>query len=169
MPRREAGMLGVFADPAGAAQAVRALRAVGASDVRAAMPAPFPDLVAALGRPRSWIGRSTLTAAALGTLGGFALCIGTSLAWPLVTGGKPIVTMPPFVIVAFELSVLVGAAVNLAGLTLGAARGRSRRAIPTDIRFAVDRIGIFVPAAEPRPAWEAVLREHGAEEIRHVA
>ena len=110
-----------------------------------------------------------MTAATLGTLGGFAFCAGTSLAWPLVTGGKPIVSVPPFVIVAFELSVLIGAVVNLAGLTWGAARGRQRRSMPVDIRFAVDRIGIFVPTAAPVPAWEALLEQHGAQEVRHVA
>jgi hypothetical protein len=109
-----------------------------------------------------------MTAAALATLAGFGLCIGMSRAWPLVTGGKPIVSLPPFVIVAFELSVLIGAAVNLAGLTLGAAQGRKRRGVPPDIRFAVDRIGVFVPGASAFEAWANLLTQLGAEEVRHV-
>ena len=47
--RREAGVIGVFGDVSLAAQAVRALRAEG-MEVRAAMPAPFPELVRALDR-----------------------------------------------------------------------------------------------------------------------
>jgi Protein of unknown function (DUF3341) len=161
----EGGVLAMFAEPARAAACVRELKKRGVTDVRVSMPAAFPEILEAQGRPRSPLGRVTLSAAALGTLGGFALCIGTSLAWPLVTGGKPIVSMPPYVIVGFELSVLVGAVINLAALTVLAHYGRKRRRIPVDLPFSVDRIGIFVTD----PALEPVLREAGAVEVRRVA
>src|SRR5512138_94419 len=112
MPR-EGGVVGVFAEPARAADAVRELRHAGWHDVRVAMPAPYPEIVAALGRPRSHVDGVILSGAAFGTAAGFALCIGTALAWPLLTGGKPIVSIPPFVIIAFELAVLIGAFVDL--------------------------------------------------------
>jgi hypothetical protein len=167
MPR-EAGVLGVFSDPSRAAAAVRELREREFADVRAAAPAPFPALVAALGRRRSRLDGVTLTAAALGVIGGFALCIGTSLAWPLVTGGKPIVSIPPFVVIAFEVSVLVGATVNLVALAVLAMRARRRRAMPRDERFTADRIGVFVAGGDAGLA-EAILRRGGAEEVRRVA
>jgi len=163
------GVLAVFADPAPAARAVVALRAAGHADVRAAMPALFPELVRALDRPRSPLDSITLSGALLGVGCGFALCIGTALAWPLVTGGKPIVSIPPFVIIAFELSVLFGALVNLATLAVLGGRGRRRREVPRDPRFSGDRIGVFVAAAGAgAEAAEALLREHGAEEVRRV-
>ncbi len=164
----EPGVLGVFAEPALGARAIRALRAAGLSHIRTASPAPYPEIVEALGRPRSRLDAITLTGALAGTLVGFALCIGTSLAWPLVTGGKPIVSIPPFVIIAFEVAVLIGAAVNLAALAVAAGRGRRRRAVPFDARFSGDRIGVFVVGGDLGRA-EALLRENGAEEVRRVA
>ena len=95
----ERGVLASFADPASAARAIRALRQGGLEDVRVAMPAHYPAVVEALGRPRSLLGWVTFPGAILGLLCGLGLTIGTSVAWPLVTGGKPIVSLPPFVIV----------------------------------------------------------------------
>lgn len=165
--RSEPGALGVFAELPGAVEAARALRAAGHTDVRASSAAPFPELVEAIGRPRSRLDAVTLSAAGLGVTAGFALCIGTALAWPLVTGGKPIVSVPPFVIIAFELAVLVGAGVNLIAVAVAAARARRRRWVPYDERFSADHIGIFVATQD---AWgaEKILREHGAAEVRRV-
>ena len=165
--RIEPGILGVFTDPSRAAKAVHALREKSTSEVRASMPAPFPELVAALARPPSPLGKVVLAAAATGILLGFALCIGTSLAWPLITGGKPIVSLPPYLIVGFELSVLVGGFVNLSTLLGCLAASRRSRAIPRDPRFTVEHIGIFVVGGDA--ATEDVLREKGAEEVRRVS
>ena len=166
--RPEPGVLAVFADVDAAARAVQALREARHADIRMASPAPFPALVEALGRPRSRLDSVTLSGAALGVVGGFALCIGTALAWPLMTGGKPIVSIPPFVIIAFELSVLVGAGVNLAALAVSAGRGRRTRAVPYDPRFSADRIGVFVVGGDTA-GEERIMRENGAEEVRRVA
>ena len=50
-----------------------------------------------------------LAGAASGTVTGFAFTILTSLSWPLIVGGKPIVSLPPFLIIAFALTILFGA------------------------------------------------------------
>ena len=42
----------------------------------------------------------------LGCLSGFALPIYTVLDWPLITGGMPLISIPPFVVIAFELTIL---------------------------------------------------------------
>ncbi len=114
----DVGVRATFVAPGAAAAAIRALRAAGL-DVRVAMPAPFPEVVAAIGRPRSAIDFITLPGALVGLLCGIALTVLTSLAWPLVTGGKPIVSIPPFVIVIFEVTVLVGSLTNLAAVAVG--------------------------------------------------
>lgn len=51
----------------------------------------------------------SLLGAASGTAFGFAFTILTSLSWPLIVGGKPIVSIPPFIIIAFALTILFGA------------------------------------------------------------
>ena len=167
MPR-EQGFLGIFTEPEQAARAVRALHSSGFHDVRAAMPAPFAEVMAALGERRSRVGRGVLVSTLLGVLAGFSLCIFTSLAWPLVTGGKPIVSLPAFTVIAFEVSVLVGGTATHAMLAYATLTGRWRRRVPTkDPRFSADRIGIFV--AGDAPGMEGLLRKAGAEVVRRVA
>ena len=162
----EAGILASFADPARAAAAVRALRAAGQAEVRVASPAPFPDLVAAIGKRVSPIGYVTLPGALVGVLCGIGLTAGTSLAWALVTGGKPILSWPPFIIVIFEVTVLIGSLVNLGAVAVGGWHGGRPRVFPPHQRFNGDHIGIFVPGGGTEA--ERVLRELGAEEVSHV-
>jgi Alternative complex III, ActD subunit len=59
-----------------------------------------------------------LVGAASGTVAGFAFTILTSLSWPLVVGGKPIVSIPPFIIIAFALTILFGALSTFFGFLL---------------------------------------------------
>jgi Alternative complex III, ActD subunit len=167
MPR-EVGAIAVFAEPSHAAEAIRALRAARHADIRVAAPAPYPAVIEALGRPRSRLDHVTLSGASIGVTAGFALCIGTAVAWPLMTGGKPIVSIPPFVIIAFEVAVLIGATVNLFALLVSAFRARRRRPVPHDPRFSADRVGVYVVGGDVAGA-ESILRAHGAEEVRRVA
>ncbi len=163
----EAGVVGVFSEPGAAARAVGALRAAGGAEVRLAMPGPFTGPSAALGRPRSRLGWVTFLGALAGMAAGIALTVGTSVAWPLVTGGKPIVSLPPFVIVIFELTVLFGSLVNLAALVVAAWRGERRRPFPALDRFRADRIGVFAAGGDPALS-ERILRDAGAEEVSRV-
>jgi len=164
--RELAGIVGVFAAPSTAAAAARALRSKG-HEVRASMPAAFPEVLEAIGRPPSRLGLATLGAAALGAVLGLALSVGTSLAWPLRVGGKPIVALPAFLVIVFEMAVLVGALVNFFGLAFLAARARRTHPVPEDARFSRDRIGLFVPGGADA-AVEELLRKSGAEEVRRV-
>ena len=56
-----------------------------------------------------------LTGAILGLVFGFAFTIYTVLSWPIITGGKPIISVPAFIIIAFELAILFGALASLLG------------------------------------------------------
>ena len=162
---RERGVLAVFADVSLAAGAVRALRSEG-MEVRTATPAPFPELVSAMQRPISLIGLSTLTGAVAGGALGLLLAAGGSWAWPIVVGGMPIVSFPAFLLIVFEVAVLVGALTNFLGLLAVSALGRLRRGVPFDPRFTRDRIGLFVPGGAARA--KELLATRGAEEVRDV-
>jgi len=54
-----------------------------------------------------------------GALGGFilsfAFIIYTVMSWPLITGGKPLISIPAFIIVAFECTILIGGIVSFLG------------------------------------------------------
>jgi molybdopterin-containing oxidoreductase family membrane subunit len=70
----------------------------------------------------------TLTGALTGLIGGFAFTIFTVLDWPLITAGKPLISLPPFLVIAFELTILFGGLLSLVGF-LALARFPSLKAI----------------------------------------
>lgn len=161
------GLLAIFDTPALAAAGVRAMRAAG-HEVRTAMPAPFPEVMEALGRPHSRLGLFTIGGAVLGGALGLLLTVGTSLSWPLRVGGKPVVSLVAFLVIVFESAVLIGALSNFIGLAVAAAIARRDLPVPFDARASCDRIALFVPGT-PGEAAERTLREIGAEEVRHVS
>jgi molybdopterin-containing oxidoreductase family membrane subunit len=161
-----ADVIGVFDDPEHATLAVKALRGAGYADVRARTPAPFPELMDAV-TPPSPLGWGTFTGGMLGVAGGFALTIGTSLAWPLVVGGKEIASVPPYVVIALECTILLGAFATLAELAIRIAGARRRDPAPADARFSSDRIGILVRGGDA--GAEKILRDSGAEEVERVS
>src|SRR5688500_4289352 len=70
----------------------------------------------ALGYPRNPVRVFTLVGGLTGAATGFAFTSWTSMDWPLVTGGKPIISIPAYVVIAFEMTVLFGALATLIGV-----------------------------------------------------
>jgi hypothetical protein len=50
--------------------------------------------------------------------GGFAFAALTSLDWPIVTGGKPIMSVPPFILIGYLMTILFGSLISFAGFLL---------------------------------------------------
>ena len=46
--------------------------------------------------------------AVAGLTTGFVFTIGTVMSWPLITGGKPLVSIPAFLVISYELTILFG-------------------------------------------------------------
>ena len=82
-------------------------------------------------------------------------------------GGLPIVALPSFTIIGFELTVLFGVVITVGTLAVLILRGRGSRALPVDVRFTKDRIGVFVLGADVA-VFERALRDNGAEEVRRA-
>jgi len=164
-----ANVLGIFAHVDTTLDAIRKLRDKGFSDLTVYTPVPVEEIEAEIERvrPLSKVRLFTLIGALSGTSLGFFLTIWTSLRWSLVTGGKDPVSYPPFVVIAFELTILLGGlATALAILILG--RLPKLTPSPTyDPRFTVDRFGVAV-ACPPETVDQvrSVLTVAGAEEVR---
>lgn len=165
-----ATILGVFAHVDTATRAIRELRARGVRSIAAYSPVPLDEFEEALtghGLPRSPVRLFTLVGALTGMASGFALTIWTALKWNLITGGKPVVSIPPFVIIAFELTILLGGLCTLLGLLVTARLPSLKGSSRYDPRFSVDRFGVEVTCeAGERRAIEGLLRSAGAEEVR---
>lgn len=86
--------------------------------IRVITPFGVPEVEEILPRGRSKVRFFALVGAASGTVTGFAFTILTSLSWPLIVGGKPVVSLPPFLIIAFALTILFGALSTFAGFLL---------------------------------------------------
>lgn len=105
--------------------------------------------------------------AIVGLVSLFYLCVATSLIYKIVVGGKPPVSNVPFVVLAYEGTILFGAvAAFLAGLYF--AKVFRRDSLPEDVarRFTGDSFGIEVVCLEDKvPATIELLSNAGAVEI----
>jgi hypothetical protein len=166
MKARATGALGVFEYLDDAVRATRKLKEQGYA-VQAMTPTLFHELEEVVDSTRSGTRWVTLIGALLGCAGGFALCIWTSLDWPIITGGKEIVSLPPFVVIGFECTILIGSLFNLAGMLTFAGLPKFVAEEGYDRRFSEDRIGLWVPVAPERAEQAAaVMKAEGAEEAR---
>ena len=164
-----ASVLGVFAHVDTTLQAIRDLRAKGFSDLTVYTPVPVEEIEHEVEkvRPLSAVRLFTLVGAITGTATGFFITIWTSLKWELVTGGKAPVSIPPFVIIAFELTILLGGLASALAILILGRLPRLKPSPTYDPRFSVDRFGVAVACpVEKAEAVGAMLSSAGAEEVR---
>ena len=164
---KTAGTLGVFDGVDAAARAIEQLRAAGLRGITAFSPVPSHDLEHALHAGESPVRIFTLVGGLTGTATGFALATWTSLNWPLVTGGKPIISIPAWVIIAFELTILFGALSTVLGMFINMRLPNRNLMQVYDPRFTNDHFGVLItPPAGREAEVRQILQESGASEIR---
>lgn len=116
----------------------------------------------------SSIGWFSLGGATVGAATGLLLTIGTSMQWPLMTGGQPVVSLPPFFVICFELTILFGVLATMLGMFWQFRRSRSDPKV-YDPRFSVDRFGVYVTCEQDRiDIVRGLLSAAGAEEVRNA-
>jgi hypothetical protein len=167
--RRVPGLLASFVHVDAAADAIRALRARGHRNLVVYSAAPNHEIEEALDQPVSPVRLFTLIGGLTGCAAGFGMTLWMSYDWPTVVGGKPIGSIPPYVVIAFELTILLGALSTVAAVALFSVL-MGKRGIAYDPKFSDDRIGVFVPSgADQLGSLEQLLRSAGAVEVRHEA
>jgi hypothetical protein len=168
-PARVPGLLASFLHVDAAVDAIRAIRALGIRDLTVYTAAPNHEIEEALGQRVSPVRLFTLIGGLSGCTAGFAMTIWMSYDWPVLIGGKPIASIPPYVVIAFELTILLGALSTVAAVALFSVL-MGKRGVAYDPRFSDDQIGIFVPAPPDQAGRvEQLLRSAGAVEVRHEA
>jgi hypothetical protein len=167
--RRAPGVLASFVHVDAAVDAIRALRARGHRNLVVYSAAPNHEIEEALDHSVSPVRFFTLIGGLTGCAAGFGMTIWMSLDWPLLVGGKTIASIPPYVVIAFELTILLGALSTVTAVALFSVL-MGKRGIAYDPTYSDDRIGVFVPAGSDqiRPV-EQLLRSAGAVEVRHEA
>ena len=165
MPR----LLGVYDRPGNTAAAVRQLRERGYADLVTFAPASFPEDEDAVDPKPSKVRRYTLIGGLAGVVTGYALTIWMANNWQIVIGGKPYSSIPPYTIIAFELTILFGGLLTAVGLFIQGKLLRFRKHDAYSARFSAEDFGVVVSCqARDVPELEALLRAHGATEVTLV-
>ena len=168
MARQLPGVLGSFVHVDAATDAIKDLRTQGHTGFTVYSAAPNHEIEAALEHKVSPVRMFTLVGGLIGVAAGFAMTIWMALDWPTMVGGKPFDAIPPYTVLAFELTILFGALFTVAGMLILSFLKPTNK-LMYDEKFSDDQIGIFVPCSTDRStAVEAVLKQAGSVEVRHA-
>jgi len=165
-------LLAVYDTPGSVAAVAHRLKNRGYGDLEVYSPAAFPELddvvEAKPSRVRAW----TLVGGLAGAVTGYALTLWMANDWQLAMGGKPFSSIPPYTVIAFELTILFGGLMTLFGLLvvgkLPAGRfGKQGKGYSA--RFSAEEFGLVVGCKE-RDVLEvdALLRDYDAKEVTLV-
>ena len=161
-------LLALFDDDQKAAAATEALEGLGLApdsyDVLTGVPYPegaFGEHVKGL---RLYV--FPFVGAALGLATALLLTIGTQVSYPVVTGGKPILSIPPMAIVAFEHTLLGAILFTVIGVVLESRLPRRNLGLYDD-RITEGFIGLLVECPADRlDGVRQAMEATGAEGIK---
>jgi molybdopterin-containing oxidoreductase family membrane subunit len=163
-------VLGIYDSPADVAEVVTRLRGRGYTELETYAPAPFTEVEDAVIPKPSRVRLFTLIGGLTGVVTGYAMTIWMANDWQIMLGGKPFSSIPPYTIIAFELTILFGGLMTLLGL-LVFGRLPSFGSDPAySARFSGEEFGVAVRCRERDVAEvEALMRSHHAKEVSLVA
>ena len=145
-----AGLLASYEYLDSTVDAIKALKKAGFEKIKAYAPYPEHHIEHALGYGESPVRVWTLVGGLTGTATGFALTTWTSIDWPLVVGGKPIVSIPAYIIIAFEMTILFGALATIIGLFVLSRLPSIKPPVVYDPEFSSGRYGVYVEGDRQR-------------------
>lgn len=166
MAAPNSGVVGSFRHLDSLILAIEQLKKAGYRELQALSPVPHHSIDEALEKPPSPVRVFTLIGCLLGAIAGFTLTIGATLHYPLIVGGKPIVSIPPFLVIVFELTILFGGLLTLGGMLLNARLPRVHIGPAYNPRFSEDRFGLWIGCEEKQyDEVERLLENAGAEDV----
>jgi len=162
-------LLGVFEQPDHIAGAARRLRDRGYEDLETYSPAPFPEVDDAVLEKPSPVRLYTLIGGLLGVVTGYALTLWMANDWPIMLGGKPFSSIPPYTIIAFELTILFGGVLTVLGLFIVSGLPSFKLGPGYSARFSGEEFGLVVKCRERDvPEIDGLMRDHHATEVSLV-
>ena len=110
-------LAGIYPDEKSFISAIKGLKQKGFKNILAVTPCPVHGLEDLLEIKRSWIPWVTFVFGSVGCLFGLWFTWWTSAVdWPLIVGGKPLWSLPAFIPVIFECTILLSALSSVAAL-----------------------------------------------------
>lgn len=148
--------------------ALRHLKQEGILSIRTFSPIPMHEIEQILGKKESPIRFYTVFGVLFGGISAWLLASYGSLEYPFITGGKPIIAVPAFLVIVFEFMILFGALFTILGMLIHIRLPKFRVESGYDPSFSVDHFGIRVRCPEACfEVVEKILRDSGAEEVSH--
>ena len=167
MSAQQGGLLASFEYLDDTLNAIRELRKAGHREVTVYSPLPEHHIEEALGYRQGPVRVFTLVGALTGTAAGLAFTTWTSMDWPLVTGGKPILSIPAYVIIMFELTILFGALATVIGLFINIRIPHTKPLVVYDPEYTAGRFGIYAPGdVGQMDGLRRILESHNPVEVR---
>lgn len=166
------GIAGIWTDEHAVIQAAAKTRESGFTKFDAITPYPVHGMEEACGIKRSWIPYVTFVAGLTGLLLGLWLTWWTSAVdWPINVGGKPNFSLPAFIPILFELTILFAALCSVGALFYAA---KIPRIDPPSIDpdLTSHKFAIFIPQNDTgydEAKIERLFKEMGAAEVKKVA
>ena len=152
------GFLAQFATPEALVEATRKARERGYRKMDAYSPFPVEGLADALDFHETRVPAAVFLGGLLGAAGGYALQYGlNAVDYPLNVGGRPLNSIPSWIIIMFELTILLGALFAVFGML---ALNRLPMPyhpvfnIPEFARASADRFFLSLEADDPMAARE---------------
>lgn len=113
---RPYGLVAEFADADRLLGSIARVRDAGYRRIEACTPFPVEGMTEALGFRDRRIPWLTLLGGVLGAVLGFGMQVYTNLAYPIDIGGRPLVAIPAFMLITFELMVLGAVVLAIGGM-----------------------------------------------------
>ena len=172
MDKKNIGVWATFAFLDETCAAIKALKKEGIVKITTHSPCARDEITDALGNPQSGVATAAAGGAVIGLGLAVFVIIKSFLDWILPVSGKPIISYPVIVPVAFELSVLMSIFFSIAAMVILIIRDTRRHSLPKSPeyksynRFLRDRFGIVVSCDPDKfDSIVAILKDHNAEEV----
>jgi len=164
--RGNKAVVGVFAYHDDTIKAIHKVKATNL-DYRVYSPVPTHGIEEATSDTKSPVRFVNGTGALIGLTFGFSLAILCSLDWPLRVSAKDIVSIPGFVVIGYECTILFGALATLLSILHFCRLPDLLRKVGFDPRFTNDKFGVVVGCDSSEvDKIKSVLTESGAEEVQ---
>lgn len=145
-------------------EAIERLKEAGVVAMDVMSPVPDHEILDAVPMKKTRVGFFTLFGGIFGLIFGFGGASWCHIVMGLITGGKPIVSVPPFVIVGFEMTILFGGLATLTGVILLCRLPRLKASEHYDGRAAEDHYVLVVETSDHQAETaREILRETGGE------
>ena len=162
-------VLGIFSDADTAANATDVLLEAGCAqeDFDVLTGSPYPEGAFGEKNPVHHVYVFPIIGALMGLSVALLLTAGTQIAYPMVTGGKPILAFPAMTIIGYEGTLLGAVIFTILGIIFESRLPRPRLD-PYDPRITEGYIGLLVTCPEERlEAMDQALHRGSAVDVIH--